>query len=113
MRNPFPDFVKRKVVQWATAYAAVGFFLVEVLDIVGGRFHWPEFMLEASLVLVASGLLVTLVLAWFHGEKGRGSRASFRSWPFLPADWPSPPSHGEVFPGSVLPLPKPEGLSFS
>jgi serine/threonine-protein kinase len=69
--NPFTNLLKRKVVQWAIGYAAVGAVLVEVLDVVGGRFHWPEFVLEASIVLVASGLFVTLVLAWFHGEKGR------------------------------------------
>jgi len=71
MENPFPKLMKRKVVQWATGYAAVGFALVEILDIVGGRFHWPEAVLEGGIVVVAYGLLVTLVLAWFHGEKGR------------------------------------------
>jgi len=71
MENPFPKLMKRKVVQWATGYAAVGFALVEILDIVGGRFHWPEAVMEGGIVVVAYGLLVTVVLAWFHGEKGQ------------------------------------------
>jgi hypothetical protein len=41
MRNPFPDLMKRKVVQWSLAYGAVAVVFVEVLDIVGGRFRWP------------------------------------------------------------------------
>ncbi|TFH66449.1 MAG: hypothetical protein E4G90_03490, partial [Gemmatimonadales bacterium] len=71
MRNPFPDLMKRKVVQLGTAYVAVAVGLVEALDIVGGRFRWPEFLLEAGIVVLAFGLPATVVLAWFHGEKGR------------------------------------------
>jgi len=71
MRNPFPDLMKRKVVQWSIAYGAVAVVLVEVLDIIGGRFRWPEFLLEAGIVVLALGLPVTMVLARFHGEKGR------------------------------------------
>ncbi len=71
MRNPFPNLMKKKVVQWSTAYVAVAVVLVEVLDIVGGRFSWPEFLVEAGIVVLAFGSLVTVVLAWFHGEKGR------------------------------------------
>ncbi len=57
--------------QWSIAYGAVAVVLVEVLDIIGGRFRWPEFLLEAGIVVLALGLPVTMVLAWFHGEKGR------------------------------------------
>ncbi|MCJ7628465.1 MAG: hypothetical protein MUO50_08770, partial [Longimicrobiales bacterium] len=71
MWNPFPGLMKRKVVQWGTAYVAVAVGLVEVLDIVGGRFRWPEFLLEAGIVVLAFGLPATVVLAWFHGENGR------------------------------------------
>jgi TolB-like protein len=63
--------MKRKVVQWAIGYAAVGVVVVEVLDVVGGRFVWPEWILEGGIVVVSYGLLATMVLAWFHGERGR------------------------------------------
>jgi TolB-like protein len=62
---------ERKLVQWALAYLAGAWVLFEVSDAVGGHLGWPEVLYRAFLVLLAIGFLVTLVLAWYHGEKGR------------------------------------------
>ncbi|HEY8011281.1 MAG TPA: tetratricopeptide repeat protein [Rudaea sp.] len=61
---------ERKLVQWALAYAAAAFALIQVLDIVAQRFGWPESIERFAIVSMAIGFFVTLVLAWYHGERG-------------------------------------------
>jgi serine/threonine-protein kinase len=62
---------ERKLVQWALAYLAGAWVLFEVSDVVGGHLGWPRGLYLALLALLAVGFFVTLVLAWYHGEKGR------------------------------------------
>jgi len=61
---------QRKLVQWALAYAAAAFASLQGLDIVAQRFGWPESVERVAIVALAIGFLVTLVLAWYHGERG-------------------------------------------
>lgn len=68
----FLDRLKqRKLFQWALAYAAGAWALLEGVDLVGGQFGWPQRLLQSITVLVAVGFFVVLVLAWYHGEKGQ------------------------------------------
>ena len=60
----------RKLVQWALAYLAAAFALIQVLDIVIQRFGGSESIARLLIVALALGFFVTLVLAWYHGEKG-------------------------------------------
>ena len=61
---------QRKLVQWAIAYVAFAFALLQGLDVVAQRFDWPG-ALERNLILaLAVGFFVLLVLAWYHGERG-------------------------------------------
>ena len=61
---------QRKLVQWTLAYIAGAFALLQGLDIVAQRFGWPESIERTLIVAVAIGFFVTLILAWYHGEKG-------------------------------------------
>jgi TolB-like protein/tetratricopeptide (TPR) repeat protein len=61
---------ERKVVQWALAYAAGAFALLQGVDIVAQRFGWPESIERALIVALAVGFFVALVVAWYHGERG-------------------------------------------
>jgi TolB-like protein len=61
---------ERKLVQWALAYIAASFALIQVLDIVAQRFGWPEQTIRFVILAVVIGFFVTLVLAWYHGERG-------------------------------------------
>jgi TolB-like protein len=61
---------RRKVVQWAIAYVAVGWGLLQGLEYVAGAFHWPEQLQRVAIVLFAVGLPVAVVVAWFHGDRG-------------------------------------------
>jgi TolB-like protein/Flp pilus assembly protein TadD len=60
----------RKLVQWALAYVAAAFALLQAFDLVAQRFGWPEAIERALIVAVAIGFFATLILAWYHGEKG-------------------------------------------
>ncbi|HSC10061.1 MAG TPA: hypothetical protein VLC97_03730, partial [Rhodanobacteraceae bacterium] len=61
---------QRKIVQWALAYAAAAFALLQGADIVAQRFGWPESIERGLIVALAVGLCVTIVLAWYHGDRG-------------------------------------------
>jgi adenylate cyclase len=61
---------ERKLVQWALAYIAAAFALLQALDIVGQQFGWPDSVRRGITVALAIGFFVTVVLAWYHGERG-------------------------------------------
>src|SRR6266702_7683530 len=61
---------QRKLVQWTLAYVAAAFALLQGVDIVAQRFGWPEQTMRLVIVALSVGLFVTLVLAWYHGERG-------------------------------------------
>ena len=56
--------------QWALAYTAAAFALLQGVDIIAQRFGWPESIERGLIVALAVGLLVTIVLAWYHGDRG-------------------------------------------
>src|SRR5215813_10208463 len=69
--NEFLQRLKqRKLVQWAIAYVAASFALLQGIDIVGQQFDWPEGVRRGITVALIVGFFVTLVLAWYHGERG-------------------------------------------
>lgn len=61
---------QRKLGQWALAYLAGAWVLLQVLDLIGNQFDWPTGFLRGITVVLGVGFLVTLVLAWYHGERG-------------------------------------------
>ena len=69
--NEFLQRLKqRKLVQWALAYVAAGFAFLQGIDIVSSRFGWPEQTMRVVILALSVGLFVTVVLAWYHGERG-------------------------------------------
>src|SRR5262252_337221 len=69
--NEFLQRLKqRKLVQWAVAYVAAAFALLQGIDIVAQQFGWPEGVRRGITLALVVGFLVTLVLAWYHGERG-------------------------------------------
>ena len=61
---------RRKVVQWALAYVAAGWGLLQGLEYVASAFHWPEPLQRVAIVVFAVGLPIAVVVAWFHGDRG-------------------------------------------
>jgi len=61
---------ERKLVQWALAYVAAAFALIQVTDVVAQQFGWPDGVRRGITIALVIGFFVTLVLAWYHGERG-------------------------------------------
>src|SRR6478672_11630050 len=70
MNEFFQHLKQRKLVQWALAYCAAAFALLQGIDIVGQQFGWPEGVRRGITLALFVGFFVTLVLAWYHGERG-------------------------------------------
>lgn len=75
MPNLLDRLRSRKVIQWALAYLAGAWLVLQVLELLAEVYGWPPRILRLGVPLLAVGLLATLVLAWFHGEQGQ-QRAS-------------------------------------
>jgi len=71
MTGAWQELKRRKIVQWSLAYAAAAWVAVEVMDVLGDIFGLPVALQRAAVIALAFGLIVTIVLAWYHGEKGR------------------------------------------
>src|SRR6185437_1151466 len=61
---------QRKLVQWAIAWVAFAFALLQGVDIIAQRFNWPGAVERYLILALAIGFFVMLVLAWYHGERG-------------------------------------------
>ena len=70
MKEFFQRLKERKLVQWSVAYVAAAFALLQGIDIVAQRFGWAEQTMRLVIIALSVGLFVTLVLAWYHGERG-------------------------------------------
>ncbi len=69
--NDFLQRLKqRKLVQWAVAYVAAAFALLQGIDIVAQQFGWPDGLRRGITLALVIGFFVMLVLAWYHGERG-------------------------------------------
>jgi len=62
---------ERKLVQWTLAYLAGAFVVVQLLDAVADPLGLSSAVHLGILTVLIVGFFITLVLAWYHGEKGR------------------------------------------
>lgn len=62
---------RRKVVQWLLGYVAVSWMLLQLNDVLADVWGVPLTLQRAGSLALGLGLLPALVLAWYHGEKGR------------------------------------------
>jgi adenylate cyclase len=68
------EFIARlrqsKLVQWAIAYLAAAWVLLQAIDLAVDSYDWPHGVMRIAFGLIALGFVVALVLAWYQGEKG-------------------------------------------
>ena len=62
---------QRKMAQWALAYAAGAWVLLQVLGLAADSYEWPRIVMRVGFGIVVLGFVATLVLAWYHGERGQ------------------------------------------
>jgi serine/threonine-protein kinase len=77
MASVFQSLTQRKIVQWAIAYVAGAWLLLEMLGFVAENFGWPAGIVRGVTVFLGIGFFVTLVIAWYHGEKGQQRATRF------------------------------------
>jgi hypothetical protein len=74
-RTCFTSFVRhlkeRKLVQWTAGYIAMAWVMLQLMDVLSETWGWPRVAQQAVSLLLGYGILPALVVAWFHGEKGR------------------------------------------
>ncbi|MFC1790985.1 hypothetical protein ACFL0I_00755 [Gemmatimonadota bacterium] len=72
---PQPSLIQRlkdrKLVQWAVAYLAGAWVLVEATGHVVEQFHWPIIVSQVITIMAFFGFFLVVVIAWYHGEEGR------------------------------------------
>lgn len=62
---------RRKVGQWGLAYVAAAWVALQAISLASEPWRISDALQRALQVGLAAGLPVTLVLAWYHGDKGR------------------------------------------
>ncbi len=62
---------QRKIAQWALAYAAAAWVALQVTGLAADSYGWSPMVMRVGIGLALIGLIATLVLAWYHGERGQ------------------------------------------
>jgi len=62
---------ERKIVQWTLGYLAIAWVVLQLMDILAEIWSWSVFLQQVVSLALAFGVLPMLVVAWFHGERGR------------------------------------------
>jgi hypothetical protein len=55
---------RRKLVQWAIAYADAGWGFLQGLEYVGEAFGWPSAARQVAIFVVMVGLPFVILVAW-------------------------------------------------
>jgi TolB-like protein len=61
----------RALVQWSVVYLAVAAVVIQVVRFASGLLAWSPLVSQGVAFLGFLGFFVALVVAWYHGEKGR------------------------------------------
>ena len=69
--NIWSGLRRRKVVQWGLLYVAGAWGCLQGLEYVGDSFNWPQQVRQVAVIALAIGLPIVLVVAWYHGDRGR------------------------------------------
>jgi hypothetical protein len=67
----FVSLKQRKIFQWAVAYLAGAWVLMQLIDVLGERWGVSDATARIVDIILIVGFFVTLVVAWYHGDQGR------------------------------------------
>jgi len=70
----FEELKRRNVFKVGFAYLVIAWLAAQVLDLVLGAFGTPAWVMQAVLVLLAAGFVVSLLLAWIYELTSDGIR---------------------------------------
>ncbi len=69
--NTWQRVKERKVVQWTLAYIALAYGLLHGVELVGHAFEWPVVVPRMATLVLALGVPVAALLAWYHGDRAQ------------------------------------------
>jgi class 3 adenylate cyclase/TolB-like protein/Flp pilus assembly protein TadD len=61
----------RALIQWGLVYLAGAWVILQIVGFAAERLSWSPLIPQGAGLLAFVGLFVTLVVAWYHGERGR------------------------------------------
>jgi TolB-like protein len=61
---------KRKIGQWSLAYAAGAWVVIQIVDVMGGRWGVSETLARSIDITLITGFFLVVTVAWYHGDKG-------------------------------------------
>ena len=62
---------RRKLCRWTLSYVAIAWISLQLLDVLGEIWDISVLVQQMVSLTLGLGLLPTVVLAWYHGERGR------------------------------------------
>ncbi|MDE0898877.1 MAG: hypothetical protein OSA81_07660 [Longimicrobiales bacterium] len=72
--------------------SAIGFTtILEIVDMLDEQYEWPDWVFSVSFFTAIGGVTEVVILAWFHGEKGK-QEMSILEWVLVSVIgviWPS------------------------
>ena len=68
----FAELKRRKVARVATVYTVVGLAVIEISDIIGGRFSLPDWLIRLLIIVVIAGFPLAVILAWIYDITSSG-----------------------------------------
>jgi TolB-like protein/Flp pilus assembly protein TadD len=60
---------EHRIVQWTLGYVAIGYGIQHSITLTSEAYDWPHDVTRISMTLLALGLPLAMVLAWYHGER--------------------------------------------
>src|ERR1035438_7137022 len=60
---------EHKIAQWTLAYAAFAFAALHAATLLSDALEWPHAIVHALTLVLIIGLLITPILAWYHGVR--------------------------------------------
>jgi class 3 adenylate cyclase/TolB-like protein/Tfp pilus assembly protein PilF len=61
----------RALIQWALVYLLGAWAVIQAFGFVADQLHWPPYVENGVSVLAFVGFFIAMVVAWYHGERGR------------------------------------------
>jgi TolB-like protein/Flp pilus assembly protein TadD len=62
---------ERAILPWALVYLAGAWVVLQVVGFASNRLLWSPLIQPSVALLAVVGFFITVVVAWFHGERGR------------------------------------------
>ncbi len=71
MKNILEEIKKRYIRKWLGYYISAAITIIGFVHLMSLRYNIPSYIFDLVLLVLVFGIFTTLVVTWFHGEKGK------------------------------------------